>query len=81
MQWKRSESKLCKEFSFENFEQAMEFVVAVGQVAEEAGHHPDIHLINYNKVVIETTTHEDGNTVTEKDEQLARKIDEISKNQ
>ncbi|KXK27584.1 MAG: putative pterin-4-alpha-carbinolamine dehydratase [candidate division WS6 bacterium OLB20] len=77
MQWTRTAAKLEKEFSFENFSQALDFVVAVGEIAEEMGHHPDIHLINYSNVLIETTTHDEGNAVTDKDEQLAAAVDRL----
>ncbi len=49
---------------------------AVGEVAEEMNHHPWWSNV-YNKVAIELTTHDAGNTVTEKDLALARRIDEI----
>lgn len=77
MFWQKTnaDSKLKKEFKFKNFKQALEFVNKVGEVAEEANHHPDI-AIHYNKVILELTTHDKG-ALTEKDFKLAQKIDEI----
>jgi 4a-hydroxytetrahydrobiopterin dehydratase len=40
-------------------------------------HHPDV-CVKYNRVEVELTTHDEGG-VTEKDVQLARKIDEVYK--
>ncbi len=43
-------------FKFKNFVESLEFVKKVAKVAEEQGHHPDIHIY-YNKVEISLTTH------------------------
>ncbi len=46
--WKKVPPRMRKEFTFENFEQAMDFVNKVAKVAESLNHHPDIH-ISYSK--------------------------------
>jgi len=46
-------------------------------MAERQNHHPTI-INTYNRVRLELTTHDAGNTVTEKDRGLARAIDAIS---
>jgi len=74
--WTKTDDMLRREFGFTNFQEALDFVVAVGEIAEQQQHHPDIHLVNYKSVVIETTTHDEGNSVTEKDLELARLINE-----
>ncbi len=67
---------LLKEFKFDDFKQALDFVNNVGEIAEKLNHHPDIS-ISYNKVKIKIYTHKvDG--LTEKDFELAEKIDEIN---
>src|SRR5713226_5958527 len=38
------EHHLEKEFRFANFREALDFTNRVGELAEEQGHHPDIHL-------------------------------------
>ena len=59
-----------------DFSEALSFVNKVGTFAEEMGHHPDILMHSWNKVKITVSTHsEDG--VTEKDFQLAEKIESI----
>ena len=66
--------KISKEYKFADFIGAINFVDRVADIAEEEGHHPDIH-INYNKVLLELTTHAiDGLSVN--DFILAAKIDE-----
>ena len=44
--------------------------------AERMNHHPNWSNV-YNTVVIELCTHEAGNTITEKDKQLADIIDSL----
>jgi len=52
-------------------------VNAIGTVAEEQGHHPDI-LLKWGKVIVTVWTHKiDG--LTESDFILAAKIDEIDR--
>lgn len=51
------EKKIEKHFKFNNFKQAMVFVNNVGEIAEQEGHHPDIHLYGWNKVRITLFTH------------------------
>lgn len=70
--WTYDENKLSKTFSFDDFAQALDFVNEVGRLAEDQGHHPDIHL-SYGSVHIELTTHDAGG-VTERDFALARAI-------
>lgn len=69
-----NEHHLHKEYSFPDFASALAFTNVVGGIAEEQGHHPDIHL-SWGKVGIEIYTHKiDG--LTESDFVLAAKIDE-----
>jgi 4a-hydroxytetrahydrobiopterin dehydratase len=44
--------------------------------AEKMSHHPNWSNV-YNTVTIELTTHDEGNTITEKDRKLAAKIDQL----
>jgi 4a-hydroxytetrahydrobiopterin dehydratase len=69
------EHHLARSFKFRNFAEAMAFVNKVGAVAEEQGHHPDIHLA-WGKVRIETFTHKIGG-LSESDFILAAKIDRL----
>jgi 4a-hydroxytetrahydrobiopterin dehydratase len=47
---------LRREVSFPDFRSALAFVDQVGALAEEMGHHPDLHL-SWGRVVIEVWTH------------------------
>ena len=77
MQWIGENNSLIKEFQFDNFVQAVEFVNKILPLAEDMNHHPDILIHGYNKVRITLSTHSEGR-VTEKDRELAQKIDQIN---
>ena len=74
--WMEKNDELIKEFVFSDFVQAIDFVNQVKDIAEEQAHHPRI-TINYNKVLIETCTHDAGNVVTDKDRRLAESLDSL----
>lgn len=73
--WEMTGNEISKEFNFENFKEAMEFVQKVGEEAEREHHHPDI-FIRHNKVVITLTTHEAGG-LTYEDFKLAKIIEQL----
>jgi 4a-hydroxytetrahydrobiopterin dehydratase len=68
---------LLKAYKFPDFAQALAFVNRIGEIAEAANHHPDIEL-SWGKVVVKTFTHT-INGLTEKDYNLANKIDSQNK--
>ena len=74
--WKEENDMLHAEFKFGDFKQAWAFMTEVAFYAEEQNHHPNWSNV-YNTVSISLTTHDAGNTVTEKDRKLAQSIDEI----
>jgi 4a-hydroxytetrahydrobiopterin dehydratase len=54
----------------------IEFFNKVAALAEEEGHHPDLHLEGYRQVAVEIWTHAAGG-LTENDFILAAKINQI----
>lgn len=66
---------LSKTFLFPDFKTALDFVNRAGAVAEQQGHHPDIHLA-WGRVDVETWTHDAGG-ITESDFTLAAAIDHV----
>lgn len=71
--WELKEGEITRLYKFGDFQQAMAFVNRVAGLAEAADHHPDID-IRYNKVRLTLSTHSAGG-LTEKDFQLARRLD------
>jgi len=71
--WVLEGNAIQKEYSFADFRQALTFVNAVGELAEQQNHHPDI-MLRYNRVILTLSTHSAGG-LTEKDFELARAID------
>jgi len=70
-------TKLEKTFTFRNFVDALAFTNRLGAVAEQQGHHPDIHLA-WGRVKVELWTHKIGG-LTESDFILAAKADRVEK--
>ena len=74
--WKITKKLLSGTFKFHDFMQAWSFMSEVAMNAEKLNHHPEWSNV-YNQVNIKLTTHDAGNTVTEKDRELADIIDKI----
>ena len=74
--WKEIDNSLQRSFEFKNFMEAFAFMTKVAFLAEKMNHHPEWKNV-YNKVEITLTTHDAGNTVTEKDRKLAEQINQL----
>jgi 4a-hydroxytetrahydrobiopterin dehydratase len=74
--WQEQDNKLSRSFEFKNFSEAWAFMNRVALLAEKMDHHPNWSNV-YNKVTIELTSHDAGNTVTERDRKLAKAIDKL----
>ncbi len=57
--WKVVSGELTRTFTFKDFRAALGFVEQAGELAEGAGHHPDID-IRYNRVRLALVTHDVG---------------------
>ena len=65
-----------RELTCRNFVAAIEFFAKIAEVAEEEGHHPDLHLTSFREVAIELSTHAIGG-LSENDFIVAAKIDQL----
>ena len=75
--WELFENKKIKlKLKFKDFVEAMAFVNKVADLAEEEGHHPDIHIY-WNKVNLDLWTHAIGG-LSDNDFIMAAKIDKIT---
>ena len=68
--------RIRKEWVVKNFMAGLRFFEQVAQIAEDEGHHPDLHLEGYRNVAIEIWTHAIGG-LSENDFILAAKIDQV----
>jgi 4a-hydroxytetrahydrobiopterin dehydratase len=75
--WQEAGGEISRTFTLPSFTAALVFACAVGQLAEQADHHPDI-LIKFRKVTLTLSTHSAGG-LTEKDFALAREIDRVAR--
>ncbi len=67
---------LKKKFNFKNFAQSQKFVIDVGKISEDEGHHPDINY-GWGYALIKITTHAIQG-LSKNDFILAAKIDQIT---
>jgi 4a-hydroxytetrahydrobiopterin dehydratase len=74
--WDLIDGQLVKVVACASFPAALDFVVAVGGLAEQADHHPDID-IRWRTVRLALVTHDAGG-ITELDFSLARAIDALT---
>ncbi len=75
--WEVKDSKLHKSFKFDTFAQAIGWMVSVAIYADKTDHHPDWSNA-YNRVVVDLSTHDLGDAISELDVKLARKMDELA---
>jgi len=73
--WRVEKGELVRTFQFDDFRASIRFVNQVGDLAEEAAHHPDID-IRYNKVRLGLVSHDAGG-LTSKDFDLAARTDKL----
>lgn len=76
--WQETDNKLHRKFEFKNFSEAFAFMTRVALEAEKMDHHP-LWTNVYNQVEVWLSTHDAGDVVTDKDRQLAKKIDALVK--
>ncbi|MBC2865326.1 4a-hydroxytetrahydrobiopterin dehydratase [Streptomyces mexicanus] len=75
--WSLSEGRLTRSFRLGSHFAATAMVVHIAQVQEELNHHSDLTL-GYNTVSVSVHTHSAGGAVTEKDVELARRVQELA---
>lgn len=76
-EWEIRDNALYKRFTFNNFPEALSFMIKVGIEAEKQSHHPTF-TNTYNRVEVLLTTHDAGNQITNNDIKLARTIEAIA---
>ena len=69
-------SAIEREIQFEDFRNAVAFIVHLAFEADALDHHPEITNL-YDTVSLRLNTHDAGDAVTETDLKLARRIDSL----
>lgn len=73
--WRLEGDAIVREVNAPTFRQAIAWVVAIGNLAEAAQHHPDID-IRWRTVTLRLSTHDVG-AITALDTDLAAQIDAV----
>lgn len=76
MAWEEKDNSLYNSYKFADFSEAFAFMTRVALIAEKLDHHPT-WTNTYNKLEIWLTSHDKGNTVTERDRKMAGLIDKL----
>ena len=66
---------ISRQWHLADFAEALQLANKIGNLAEEAQHHPDL-LVSWSKLIATLTTHDAGG-LSEKDFELAGKINTI----
>lgn len=72
--WQRAGDSIRKNWERKGFNGAMQLANVVAYIANQAGHHPDISVHDYNQVTVVVTTHAAGG-ITQHDLDLAGRIE------
>jgi 4a-hydroxytetrahydrobiopterin dehydratase len=75
--WDERDGALTRVFGFAGFVEAFAFMTRVALVAQRLDHHPDM-TISWDQVTVRTTSHDAGNTVTDRDRRLVAAIDGVA---
>jgi 4a-hydroxytetrahydrobiopterin dehydratase len=68
--------RIRREWVAKNFMAAIDFFNRVAELAEDEGHHPDLHLVGYRNAAVELWTHAIGG-LSENDFITAAKINQL----
>lgn len=74
--WRQLQGVIRARFETGDFATGLALVNRIGEAAEEANHHPDVHL-TYGEVLVTLSSHDVGG-LTSRDVDLARRISEFA---
>src|SRR5579871_6918854 len=75
--WTRKGEGLVRQFTFASFKDAIAFTTRLAFDAEAADHHPDL-AINYRRVTVTWSTHDEGG-ITAKDVEGVKTTDAVAR--
>lgn len=74
--WERDGDHITRTFEFDSYLEGVGFAAGAGGLAEEAFHHPELH-VSWREVTVELTTHDAGG-ITGNDTDLAARLNELA---
>ena len=74
--WQLIGDMLVGDWKLADFTQLRQVVTQLCDLADELDHHPTV-TYGYNTVHVETTTHDAGNLITQKDLELAQRVSQL----
>jgi len=74
--WKETRDGLTRTFTFKTYPQTFGFAAQIALVAQRLDHHPKM-VMEYNKLTVETISHDVGGKITDRDYKLAEAIDAL----
>ncbi len=75
--WSLDGDRIARSYQLASHFAATAMVVHIAQVQEELDHHSDLTL-GYNTISLTVNTHAAGGAVTERDFELARRVEELA---
>ncbi|MPY47056.1 4a-hydroxytetrahydrobiopterin dehydratase [Streptomyces acidicola] len=75
--WSQDGDRITRSYRLGSHFAATAMVVHIAQVQDELDHHSDLTL-GYNTVALTVNTHSVGGAVTERDFELARRVEELA---
>lgn len=73
--WRFQDGRICRTYKTAGWKSTLMVINTIGHLAEAAWHHPDI-AASWAEVTVSLSTHSAGG-ITDKDFDLARKIEEV----
>jgi 4a-hydroxytetrahydrobiopterin dehydratase len=74
--WRYEEGHLVRVYETGNWQRTVLLANGIAFLGEAAWHHPDL-LLSYPRLTVRLTTHDEGG-ITEKDFELARRVEELA---
>lgn len=76
MSWKKTDNRLTKTYSLSGFNEIIDGLDKIRQIANQMNHHPDFEVFDYKNIRFKLYTH-DSDSVSDLDYTLADKIDQV----
>ncbi len=76
MKWSKKNNRLELTIQFKSQTELAEAFLKIAQIADKSNHHPDAEIVKCSTLILTLFTH-DASAITEKDYQLAEKIEQL----